>query len=123
MPEAAQKKHDHEVAIRPRRRGAIAAERYVEVVAEPGRQRNVPASPEVLHRLRHVRPPEILREAEAEHSPEAEGHVRISGEVEIDLQRVADDAKPGGRWGQRTRGQYENLIGGSGDAVAGGNFL
>src|SRR5262245_27958245 len=63
VPQAAQKKHDHEIAIRSRRRAAVAAERYVEVVAEPGRQRNVPAPPEVLHRFGNVGPPEILWES------------------------------------------------------------
>ena len=72
---------------------AVAAERDVEVVAEPGRQRHVPAAPELLHRVGDVGPAEVLREAEAEHPAEADRHVGVAGEVEVDLQRVADDRR------------------------------
>ena len=34
------------------------------------------------------------REGEAEHAREADRHVGVPGEVEVDLQRVADDADP-----------------------------
>ena len=50
-------------------------------------------------RVGDVRPAEVLRKAEAEHPAEPDRHVGVAGEVEVDLQRVADDAEPrvGGR--------------------------
>ena len=95
VPQAAEEEHRDQVAVHPRRRHAVAAERDVEVVAEPGRQRDVPAPPELLHRVGDVRLAEVLREAEAEHPAEPDRHVRVAGEVEVDLQRVADDPEPG----------------------------
>ena len=94
VPEAAEEEHRDEVAVGLPRRHAVAAERHVEVVAEPRRQRHVPAAPELLDGVGDVRPAEVLRKAEAEHAPEADRHVGVAGEIEIDLQRVADDAEP-----------------------------
>ena len=79
------------------RRHAVAAERDVEVVAEPGRQRDVPAPPELGEALRDVRVVEVLEEAEPEHPAEPDRHVRVAGEVEVDLERVAERAEPGER--------------------------
>ena len=38
---------------------------------------------------------EIAREGEAEHQAEPDRHVRIAGEVEIDLDRVGEEPEPG----------------------------
>ena len=79
-----------------------AAERDVEVVAQPARQRHVPAAPEVLQVARRVGRVEVLREAEAEQQGEADGDVGVAAEVAVDLHRVA----PGGedRLGRRVLG-------------------
>ena len=55
----------------------------------------MPAPPEVGDRLRVVRGIEVLREHEAEHQPEPDGHVRVPAEVEIDLESVSRSAEPG----------------------------
>src|SRR2546426_612194 len=80
MPEPAEKEHGHEVDVRALRRHPVAAEGPVEIVAEPGRKRDVPAPPEVLDRIRRVGPSEVLGEAESEHAAEADGHVGVAGE-------------------------------------------
>ena len=95
VPETAQEEHRDQIAVPARRADAIAAERDVEVIAEPRRQRDVPPAPELLDAVGDVRPAEIFREAEAEHPSEADRHVGVAGEIEIDLQRVADNAEPG----------------------------
>ena len=61
---------EHEVAVRLAVAAAVSAERDVEVVAQPPRQRHVPATPEVLDRRRGVRAVEVQREAEAEQQRE-----------------------------------------------------
>src|SRR6267143_1501135 len=47
VPETAQKEDGDEIAVPPRRADAVSTERDIEVVTEPGRQRDVPPSPEV----------------------------------------------------------------------------
>src|SRR6185436_19037404 len=78
VPQAAEEKHDDEIEVIARLRAAVAAERDVEVVAEPARQRDVPAPPEFLHRLRDVGMLKILEELKPEHLPEADRHVRVA---------------------------------------------
>ena len=55
----------------------------------------MPSAPEVRNGRGDVRVVEVLVEPEPEHAAEADGHVRVPGEVEVDLQRVARDAGPG----------------------------
>ena len=54
-----------------------------------------PLLPEFRDGLRAVRRIEILREHESEHQAEADRHVRIAAEVEVDLERIRDRAVPG----------------------------
>ena len=94
VPQTAQEEHQDEVAVHPSRADAVAAERDVQVIAEPRRERDVPAAPELLDGVGDVRPPEVLGEPEAEHPPEADRHVGVARKIEVDLQRVADDPEP-----------------------------
>src|SRR5215469_6321479 len=55
----------------------------------------MPAPPEIGDRCRLVWRSEIDGQADAEQQGEPYRHVRISREVEIDLQRVSEDRKPG----------------------------
>ena len=55
VPEPADEHRQHQVPVREEAASAVAAERDVDVVAEPARQRHVPAAPEVLDRGRGVR--------------------------------------------------------------------
>src|SRR5262249_24888355 len=89
----------------------------------PGRERSVPAPPELLYRRGDVRPPEVLRETEPEHPAEADGHVRVAREIEVDLNRVADDAGPRVRGGQLGERQREDLIGRTGNDVGDEDLL
>src|SRR5262249_13030266 len=67
VPGAAQDENNREIAHRIPARSATTAERHVDIVAEPGRQRDVPASPEILNRSRRIRIIEIFRKSEAKH--------------------------------------------------------
>ena len=55
----------------------------------------MPAMPELRHRTRLVGRIEVLREHESEHQPEADCHVGVAAEIEVDLKRVGRDAVPG----------------------------
>ena len=92
VPQSAQQHRQEQVAVGPDAALAVAAQRNVEVVAQPRRERDVPPPPELGDRRRLVGCVEVLREAEAQQQGDADGHVRIAREVAVDLQRIAVDA-------------------------------
>src|SRR3712207_9361202 len=63
-----------------------APERDEQVVAQPARQRDVPAPPEVREVGRQVRHVEVLSQLVAEHVRRPQGHVGVAGEVAVDAQ-------------------------------------
>ena len=91
VPEAAEEHRQQQVPIRDRGTAPAAAERDVQVVAQPARERDVPAAPEILQRHGRVGRVEVERELEAEQEGDADGDVRVAGEVGIDLHRVRVD--------------------------------
>ena len=109
VPESAQQHDDRQVHVGADAPLAVAAERHVQIVAQPRRQRNVPAAPELGDRLRAVGRVEVLREHEAEHQAEADRHVGVAAEIEVDLERVRGDAVP--RVDQTQRARFERKVG------------
>lgn len=101
VPDARERPNDEEVPDPARARHAVASERDVDVVAEPRAKRDVPAPPELRRAPRNIRIVEVLREAEAEHLSEADGHVGVAREIEINLERVGKRAEPRRRDGER----------------------
>lgn len=83
VPETGQEEDGETVDDSSRPAFPVAAERYVDVFAEPRGQRDVPPLPEVAYRHREIRIVEVLGQVEAEHRREPYRHVRIAGEVEI----------------------------------------
>lgn len=71
-----------------------SAERNVKVVPEPSGERDVPPPSEFGDRAGDVRVVEVFQKVEPEHAAQANRHVGVTGEVEIDLQRVAQHAEP-----------------------------
>ena len=94
VPQASEEHREDEIEIRARLAAAVSAERDVEVFAQPGGERDVPAPPEVGDGFGAVRSVEIFREDEAEHEAESDRHVGVAAEVEVDLERVARHADP-----------------------------
>ena len=74
---------------------AIAAERDVQVVAQPRGERDVPAPPEVREADRRVRKAEIIGhgETQAQRRPDRRG--RVAGEVAEDLTAEGECSGPG----------------------------
>ena len=95
VPQPAEQHGRDHVRRLPRRAAAVAAQRNVEVVAQEAAERHVPAAPEVAHRQGAVGRVEVERDAQAEHQRQADRHVGIAGEVEVDLQRVGAGGGPG----------------------------
>ena len=94
MPEARQRPDHKEVQKPSGHAHAVAAERDIDIVAEEGGQRHVPAAPEVGDRAGDIGIIEVFRIVEAEHPAHADRHVGIGREVEIDLQHIGRRAEP-----------------------------
>ena len=87
-PRTAEKEHHHEINIGSPFGHAIAAKRNVKVITKPGRERDVPAPPEIPDGLCHVGKLEVFEKLEAEHFAHPNRHVRVAGEIKIDLERI-----------------------------------
>ena len=71
----------------------VAAQRDIEVIAEPARKGHVPAPPEILNTGGLVRGVEVPRQFNIEKEGTTDGHIAVAGKVEIKLQRIAESAK------------------------------
>src|SRR4051812_30121640 len=77
----------------------------------------MPAPPEVRDGVRQVRVVEINRDLDAHHTARATGHIRVAGEVAIDLDTEGKNANPDHdrrvplRGGKDTIGQRGNVVG------------
>ncbi len=91
VPEAAEQHGHDEVHVGAAAALAVAAQRDVQVVAQPARQGDVPAAPEVLDGARRVRRVEVLGQLEAEQQRDADGDVAVGAEVAVDLHGVGGD--------------------------------
>ena len=83
----------------------------------------MPSPPELPDRSRDVGIVEVLEYPESEQAHQAERHVGIAGEVEIDLERITDQAQPGERRGQLARWQVKDQIGDAAQRVCDEYFL
>ena len=87
VPQAGDQERDQQVQPPPALPLAVAAERNVEIIAEPRGQRDVPAAPEIADARREVRRVEVLHQVEAEDLRRADRDHGIAAEVAVDLQR------------------------------------
>ena len=117
VPEAGEEPNHKDVEEVADRLDPVAAQRDVNIVAEPGAKGDVPAAPEFGDAAGDVGVVEVLRELKAQHPPEADGHEGITGKVEVDLEGVSDDAQPGQRGGYRLEAQGLHLVPKGADAV------
>jgi hypothetical protein len=94
VPETAEKHGDQEVALGLPSWSTIAAERDVQVVAQPRGEADVPVAPEFLRREDQVGESEVLNELDAHQLRGAAGDVRIPREVAVNLKRKGVGASP-----------------------------
>ncbi len=117
VPKAAEEKDDQQVRVGARRPDAISAERDVQIVAEPSRERDMPPPPELGERTRRIGTIEILGQPESEEPAQADRHVRIAREVEVDLKRITEKSEGGDGGPKLVRGQREDRVGGHAERV------
>ena len=97
VPEAAEQHRRQQVAVGLTFAETIAAERNVQVVAEPRAQADVPAAPEALQTRRQVRLPEVHHEVKAEELRAAARDIAVAAEVTVDLPGEGVRADEGAR--------------------------
>ena len=123
MPETGQEPDDEHVPELFQLAVAVAAERDVDIITEPGAERDVPAAPEVGDRDRTERIVEVLEVVEAEHAAHTDRHVTIGAEVEVELEREAETTEPGTEHGDRcarTENRLQRSDGGEGSCIGRG---
>src|SRR5436853_6100367 len=94
VPEPAEQHCDHDVAINEPGRPAISAERNVKIIAQPARETDVPAMPEVGNVRREIRETKIDWQLVTEQTDGRDRQVRVTGKIAIDLDRVEEDGNP-----------------------------
>ena len=101
MPEAGQRPDGEQIQEEASGRYAVTAERDIDIVPEEAAQRDVPATPEIPYGNGDVWIVEVFRIVEADHPTEAERHVGVGREIEIELQHVAERTEVGTADGER----------------------
>ena len=99
VPHAGQKPHHQQVECLAGFSLPVAAQGDVHIVPEKAGQAHVPAPPEIGDGIGQIGVVEILFIAEAHHQAHADGHIRIGGKVQINLQGVGKAAQPQGQGG------------------------
>ena len=101
VPQSGKQKRDPKIPDAQESRSSVfipsaarTAQRDVDVIAEPGRKRNVPSSPELLETSGNVRMIEVQRKTVAHPFYDAAGYVAVSGKVAVDLNGKQDHRKP-----------------------------
>src|SRR2546423_3090707 len=85
MPKPCQKKNDQKIADRLPTTAAVAAEWDVKVVSKPERKGHMPAPPKIGYGPGGIGVIEILRKGKSQDEREPNGHVGITGKIEINL--------------------------------------
>ena len=88
---------------------SAAAQRDVDRGCEPAPQRDMPAPPEFGYARRAVRVVEVLRQTQTHHFPQADCHLRIAPEVEVELQSIVQKAQPDHRHRDARGAAYADL--------------
>ena len=94
VPQAAQEHGQHQVQIGPTPAFAVAAQGDVEIIPQPGGQRDMPAPPEIPGADRQVGQAEVDRQVVTHHPGRADGHVGVAGEVAVYLDGEPHDGQP-----------------------------
>ncbi len=100
VPEAADQEDDQNVAVRPGRSPAAAAQGKIQALPQEGGQGDVPPLPELRHRGAAVGGVEVHRQADAEEPGHTGGDVAVAGEIKVQLEGIAQDHQPGRRGAQ-----------------------
>ena len=85
MPQSAQKENSHQIEIGSPSGHPVPAKRNIEIVPKPTGERHMPSSPEIGYGICDIRVVEVCRKIEAKDAGDANRHIRIPGEIKINL--------------------------------------
>src|SRR5271163_3822345 len=89
----------------------IPAQRNIEIVANPGGQADMPSAPEVGEVNGCIGLAKVLLQTESKGPAQPDRHIRVTGEIEVNLRRKTQDADPGHRHIELLSRETEYLIG------------
>ncbi len=93
VPNAGQGPNGEHIEDMAGNRDAVAPQGDINIVTEEGGQRDVPSSPKIGDRVGYVGVVEVFLIMEAHHKPHADGHIGVGGEIQINLEHVAEAAQ------------------------------
>ena len=102
MPETGECPYHKDVADVSACGNTVASQWDIDVITEPASERNMPAAPEFRDAGGDVRIIKVLVEIEPQHLSKTDGHIGISAEIEIQLQCICANGKPGSHKGGST---------------------
>ena len=85
MPKSCAEKDDHPVDCGSALALAVAAQRNIKVLLEPGGKRNMPLAPKVLDTCRTVGIIKVLLKLKAEHKTKSDSHIGIARKIKVYL--------------------------------------
>ena len=100
MPDAGEQLHHEQVEDLPLQALAVAAQRDIDILAEPAGKGHVPAPPELSDGAGDIGEVEVLGEIEAQHLAHTDGHHGVTGKIKVELERIGDDTQPDQRRGR-----------------------
>ena len=107
VPDAGEQLHHEQVEDLPLQALAVAAQRDIDILAEPAGKGHVPAPPELGDGAGDIGEVEVLGEIKAQHLAHTDGHHGVTGKIKVELERIGDDTQPDqrrGRIGQAHKG-------------------
>ncbi len=99
VPQTGQEPDNEQIENLPPGTLSVAAQRDVDVIAEPCAHADVPASPEFRDAFGFVRVFEVFCEMKTEEFAEPDRHIGVAAEIKIDLEGKADRTEPGRQHG------------------------
>ena len=93
MPDSRHKEYDQDVQLLAKEALPAAAERNIDVIAQPAAKRNVPAAPELVHRRRKIGCTEIGIQPESQQTRRTDRDAGVGIKVRIEIKPVQNDAE------------------------------
>ena len=94
VPEAGEEPNDKQVQNYPAGFDSRSAQREIYVVPEPGGERDMPSAPEFGQVIRDIGEVKVLQEVESKHASQTDRHIRVTVEIKIQLESVAERSHP-----------------------------
>ena len=96
VPEPAERENNKDVQNRTGSAAAVSAERNIDIACEETAECDVPAAPDFTEIAAFIGRIKVDGKINAEHFPEADGHITVSAEIKVELECIGEHHKGGG---------------------------